>query len=103
MKKATDYVKRSGVPAKRIGIETTFMPMDAGAALRSAMPDSEIKDALVVLERQRLRKSPQELAMLKAASEKVIDSMMAAIAQSRPGSTKAEIGKRCGARRSIAG
>jgi len=91
MQKATDYVKRSGVPAKRIGIETTFMPMDAGAALRSAMPDSEIKDALVVLERQRLRKSPEELAMLRAASEKVIDSMMAVIASHGPGSTKAEI------------
>jgi len=91
MKKATEYLKRSGVPAKRIGIETTFMPMDAGAALKSAMPDAEIKDALVVLERQRLRKSPQELAMLKDASEKVIDSMMAAIAQSGPGTTKAEI------------
>jgi Xaa-Pro aminopeptidase len=91
MKKATEYLRRSGVPAKRIGIETTFMPMDAGAALKSAMPESEIKDALVVLERQRLRKSPQELAMLKDASEKVIDSMMAAIAQSGPGTTKAEI------------
>ncbi len=91
MKKATDYLKRSGVPAKRIGIETTFMPMDAGAALKSAMPDSEVKDALVVLERQRLRKSPQELAMLKDASEKVIDAMLATIAQHGPGSTKAEI------------
>ena len=91
MQKATDYVKRSGVPAKRIGIETTFMPMDAGAALRAAMPDSEIKDALVVLERQRLRKSPEELAMLRTASEKVIDSMMAVIANHGPGSTKAEI------------
>ena len=91
MQKATDYVKRSGVPARRIGIETTFMPMDAGAALHNAMPDSEIKDALVVLERQRLRKSPEELAMLRTASEKVIDSMMAVIAAHGPGSTKAEI------------
>jgi len=91
MKKATDYLKRFGLPAKRIGIETTFMPMDAGAALKNAMPDSEIKDALVVLERQRLRKSPQELAMLKDASEKVIDAMLATIAQHGSGSTKAEI------------
>jgi Xaa-Pro aminopeptidase len=91
MQKATDYLKRSGVPAKRIGIETTFMPMDAGATLKGAMPESEIKDALVVLERQRLRKSPQELAMLKDASEKVIDAMLATIAQHGPGSTKAEI------------
>ena len=91
MKKATEYLRRSGVPAKRIGIETTFMPMDAGAALKAAMPDSELVDALVVLERQRLRKSPEELAMLRAASEKVIDSMMAVIASHGPGSTKAEI------------
>ena len=91
MKKATDYLKRSGVPVKRIGIETTFMPMDAGAALKSAMPDSEVKDALVVLERQRLRKSPEELAMLRKASDAVIDSMLAVIATHGPGSTKAEI------------
>jgi len=91
MKRATDYLKSSGVAAKRIGIETTFMPMDAGAALKTALPDSEIKDALVVLERQRLRKSPEELAMLKTSSEKVIDAMLATIAQHGPGSTKAEI------------
>jgi Xaa-Pro aminopeptidase len=90
MQKATDYLKKSGVATKRIGIETTFMPMDAGAVLKSAMPDSELKDALVVLERQRLRKSPEELALLKTASEKVIDSMMTTIAQSGPGTTKAE-------------
>src|SRR2546423_9909751 len=90
MKKATDYLRASGIPNKRIGIETTFMPMDAGSALRKAMPDADIKDALVVLERQRLRKSPEELALLKSASEKVIDSMMTTIAQSGPGTTKAE-------------
>ena len=67
------------------------MPMDAGAALKSALPDSEIKDALVVLERLRLRKSPEELAMLRTSSEKVIDAMMATIAQCGPGTTKAEI------------
>jgi len=91
MKKATDYVKRLGMSAKRVGIETSFMPMDAGLALKCAMPDAEVKDALVVLERQRLRKSPEELALLKAASEKVIDSMMAVIANHGSGSTKAEI------------
>src|SRR6267154_261801 len=88
MQKATDYLRSLGVPARRIGIETTFMPMDAGAALESALPDAEIKDALVVLERQRLRKSPEELALLRTASEKVIDAMMSVIASHGPGSTK---------------
>jgi Xaa-Pro aminopeptidase len=91
MQRATDYLRSSGVPNERIAIETTFMPMDAGASLRKAMPAAEIKDALVVLERLRLRKSPQELAMLKTSSEKVIDAMMATIAKHGPGSTKAEI------------
>jgi Xaa-Pro aminopeptidase len=93
MQKATDYLRRSGVAAKRIGIETSFMPMDAGAALKSALPDAEIKDALVVLERQRLRKSPQELTMLRTASEKVIDAMMSVIASHGPGSTKDEVNR----------
>jgi len=91
MKRATDYLRKAGFANKRIGIETTFMPMDAGTALESAMPGSDIKDALVVLERLRLRKSPEELAMLKASSEKVIDAMLATIAQCGPGTTKAEI------------
>src|SRR5256885_12180307 len=51
MQRATDYLRSSGVADKRIGIETNFMPMDAGWALRTALPGSEIKDALVVLER----------------------------------------------------
>jgi len=91
MKRATDYLQKAGFAGKRIGIETTFMPMDAGLALGKALPDAKIKDALVVLERLRLRKSPEELAMLKTSSEKVIDAMLAAIAQHGPGSTKAEI------------
>jgi Xaa-Pro aminopeptidase len=94
MKRATDYLRKTGFANKRIGIETTFMPMDAGTALKSAMPSSEINDALVVLERLRLRKSPEELAMLKASSEKVIDAMLATIAQCGPGTTKAEITER---------
>src|SRR4051812_15947152 len=90
MKRGTDYLKSFSLPSKRIAIETAFMPMDAGGALRKAMPDAEIKDALVVLERLRLRKSPEELKMLRVSSEKVIDAMLATIAQSGPGTTKAE-------------
>src|SRR6476619_622402 len=62
MRKATEYLRRSGLPAKRIGIETTFMPMAAGDALRSALPESEL-----------------------------IDAMMATSAKCGPGTTKAEI------------
>src|SRR4029077_18020975 len=42
MKRATDYLQKAGFANKRIGIETTFMPMDAGSALHKALPAAEI-------------------------------------------------------------
>jgi Xaa-Pro aminopeptidase len=91
MQKAIDYVKRSGVPAKRIGIEMAFLPTDAETTLRKAMTDSETIDALFTLERLRARKTGEELKLLKIASERVIDSMMAVIANHGRGTTKAEL------------
>jgi Xaa-Pro aminopeptidase len=44
-----------------------------------------------VLERQRVKKSAEELAKLKAASEAVLASMQAVIANHGPGATKSEV------------
>src|SRR5947207_7099719 len=90
MQKTAEYVRKSGVKAKRIGVEMAFLPADAAAALRSALPDSEVKNALFVLERLRARKRPDELAMLRKASELVVDSMKAVIAKTGHGMTKQE-------------
>ena len=91
MEKAIDHIRRLGKTPRRIGIETAFMPLDAGTALRAAFPDVEIVDALVVLERQRARKSAEELEKLRIASDCVIDSMLAVVANHGPGTTKAEL------------
>src|SRR4051812_4299651 len=91
MAKAIDHIRKSGAKTRRIGAELAFLPVDAGAALRNAFPDSEIADALFVLERMRARKSPQELEKLRVASEAVIDSMLAVIASHGPGATKREL------------
>jgi Xaa-Pro aminopeptidase len=91
MQKAIDHIRRSGIKAHRIGAELAFLPVDSGTALRSAFPDSEIADALFVLERLRIRKSPDELAKLRVASESVIDSMLAVMAKHGPGTTKREL------------
>jgi Xaa-Pro aminopeptidase len=88
--KAVEHVKKSGVKAKRIGVEMAFLPADAAAALRSAMADSEIKDGLFVLERLRAVKRPDELALLRKASELVVDTMKAVMAKTVPGMTKQE-------------
>jgi Xaa-Pro aminopeptidase len=88
---ATEAIRTRGLPAKRIGIESAFMPMDAGKALQDAFPNSEIKDALYLLERLRAVKTPAELAKLRTASELVIESMLDVIAHHGPGHTKRQI------------
>ena len=89
--RAVEMIRKSGVPRKRIGVEMAFLPMDAGKALAEALPDSEIKDALLVLERLRAVKSPAELARLKIASERVTESMLSVIAGHGAGTTKREL------------
>ena len=91
MEKAVDYARRLMPKPKRIGAELAFLPVDAAEVLRKAFPQSEIKDALFVLERLRARKSPKELEMLRIASDAVIDSMLAVIQNHGAGATKAEL------------
>jgi Xaa-Pro aminopeptidase len=91
MQKAIDYARKLGAKPRRIGAELGFLPVDAGTALRNAFPDSEIVDALFVLERLRAVKSPEELRKLRIASERVIESMLAVIANHGPGATKREL------------
>ena len=91
MQKAIDYTRKLGAKPRRIGAELGFLPVDAGTALRNAFPDSEIVDALFVLERLRAVKSPEELRKLRIASERVIESMLAVIANHGPGASKREL------------
>ena len=91
MEKAADYARRLNAKLKRVGIETAFLPVDAAAVVRKAFPNSEFADALFVLERLRAVKSPQELEMLRIASDKVIDSMQAVFQNFGAGATKAEL------------
>jgi len=91
MQKAVAHVKKTGVKAKRVGVEMPFLPLDAADALRAGLPESDLVNAVFTLERLRARKTPEELRILKAASEKVIESMLAVIASHGPGTTKQEL------------
>jgi Xaa-Pro aminopeptidase len=91
MEKAIAYARKLVPNAKRIGTELAFIPADAIDVLRKAFPNSEIKDALFVLERLRAVKTPEELNMLRIASDAVIDSMEAVIKKHGPGVTKNEL------------
>ena len=91
MQKAVDHIRRSGAKPRRIGAELAFLPVDAGTVLRNAFPDSEVVDGLFVLERLRAVKSTEELRKLRIASERVIESMLAVIANHGPGATTREL------------
>lgn len=90
MTKAIEHLRRMGLLGRRIGVELAFLPADAALALIAAAEPGRVGDALHVLERLRARKSPSEIALLREASERVIASMEAAIALTRPGMTKAD-------------
>jgi Xaa-Pro aminopeptidase len=91
IQKMADYLRKSGVKAKRIGVEMAFLPADAAGALKAAMPGSEVKDALFVLERLRAIKRLDELDVLRKSSELVVDSMAATMAKAGPGMSKQEV------------
>jgi Xaa-Pro aminopeptidase len=91
MQKAVDVMKKAGLKPRRIGAEFGFLPYDAAGVLRAAFPDAELVDANLVLDRQRAVKSPEELKKLRHASDAVLSSMQAVIANHGPGTRKHEI------------
>ncbi|MEW9806152.1 M24 family metallopeptidase [Mesorhizobium sp. ZMM04-5] len=88
---AAEHFAKIGRTDARIGIEPAFLPSDAYIALRKALPDAKVFDATATFERLRGLKTPDELAKLRKASELITESMLATIAASHEGSTKADI------------
>ena len=88
---AAEHMKKLGLSKGHIGIERPFLPVDAAEALHRTLPEARLSEALVVLERLRAIKSKEELATLREASERIIDSMLAVIERHGPGATKREI------------
>ncbi|MBV9736369.1 MAG: aminopeptidase P family protein [Acidisphaera sp.] len=91
MQMAVEHVQRLGLGSGRIGIETAFLPADAYEALREALPQSRVTNAITPLERLRAVKTPDELGKLREASERVIDSMLAVVGGHGPGATKRQL------------
>jgi Xaa-Pro aminopeptidase len=87
MQQAVDYLRTLDRPARRIGIESAFLPADAFQLLQANVENATIVDALVPLERLRAVKTTDELRMLREASERVVASMLAVVASAKPGMT----------------
>lgn len=89
--RAAAYIGKVHGERPRIGVEPPFMPSDAHARLHEKLPNATFLDATSVLEQLRTIKTQEELDMLRSASERITDSMLATIAAAREGSTKTEI------------
>lgn len=90
MRHAVEYLgKLPGAP-RTIGFEHGFMPADAADALRAGF-DASYVEAQRTLELMRAVKRPDELALLREASERVIDAMLSVVATHGPGQSKREI------------
>jgi Xaa-Pro aminopeptidase len=88
---AVDHVKKIGKANARIGIEPSFLPLDAYQVLVDGLPDAVFVDATGMLERLRAIKSPAELEKLRKASELITDSMLAVFHRQPEGATKGDI------------
>lgn len=87
---AAHIAKLSGV--RRVGVETAFLPADANERLRRQLTNAEVVDANFPLERLRARKTPDEIAYLREASERVVDAMKVTFEKHCvPGATKTEV------------
>jgi Xaa-Pro aminopeptidase len=85
---AAEMLKRLGAAEGRVGIEVGFMPLDAFRVLEAQLPGVQLTDATYTLEVLRALKTPEELAILRDASEKVVDSMLAVFSAYGPGTSK---------------
>lgn len=88
MARAVEKLKQLGLERGAIGIEFPYLPYDAAQALQAALPGAKLLDSRETLDILRGRKSAAELALVREASERVIESMQAVIAKLRPGMTK---------------
>ena len=83
--------RRAGGDVWRIGIEPSFLPIDAYQVRRDGLPGATFPSATFPLELLRAIKPPCELATLEDASVKVVASMLATVGSHGAGVTKAEI------------
>ena len=87
---AVRHLRGLGLDGARIGVEMPFLPADAFCVLREGCEAATIVEAHRPLELLRAVKTPAELGMLRDASDRVVDAMLAAIGGSGPGKTKRE-------------
>jgi Xaa-Pro aminopeptidase len=91
MQAVGEYLQTCGLASGKIGIEAGFMPKDGYDTLAAAVPQARIVDASMTLTRLRMIKSKAEIDLLREATRRIDQSMVATIKASGEGSTKYQI------------
>ena len=86
-----DVLRGFGPGVRRIGIEASFIPLDAYEVLRDGLPDASLVPATLPLERLRAVKTAEELDHIDRASTGVVESMLSVMGTLGEGATKVEI------------
>ncbi len=93
-KEAGISIRGLGLEKGTIAVEKGFIPADAYDSLRRELPEAKFVDALFILEELRAVKRPEELALLKQASEHIIDTMTNVMKSTSAGTTTYDIAER---------
>lgn len=88
---AIEHMRSCGLDAPRIGIEPSFLPIDAYRTLTDAFSEQSLTNATPMLERLRAVKSPHELDLLRLATDKISASMVSTIKAAEEGWSKFDI------------
>jgi Xaa-Pro aminopeptidase len=91
MERVVEHIGRLGPGVRRVGIESSFLPVDAEKVLRTGLNNCAIVDAMMPLERLRAVKTPAEIDMLRLASERVVACMATVFKGCEPGKTKQQL------------
>jgi Xaa-Pro aminopeptidase len=91
MQSAVDHVLTLGAAPGSIGVELSFLPVDAAQVLKKTFPNARLTEAHFALESMRAVKTPAEITLLRKASEGVEAAMVSTFAETQPGMTKFEV------------
>jgi Xaa-Pro dipeptidase len=90
-------ISELGLARGRIGIETDFLPAAEFSALTHRLNDSTWVSAGTILRDARMRKSPDEISVLRTGQHRTELAITAAVAMSQEGDSEQEMAQRIGA------
>lgn len=91
---AADSIEKLGLASGTIAVELPFIPADAYRELQRRLPHARFVDGVKLLEELRAIKRPDELALLRQASDRIVESMLAVIGRAEPGATTRDLAER---------